>query len=65
VRVPSARGTLVQSGVRRGAPGGEPAVLLRSRAVGLNAFGIEGADGVRKHGIQHYLELACGAAAAT
>jgi threonine dehydrogenase-like Zn-dependent dehydrogenase len=26
--------------------------------VGSNAFGIEEVDGVRKHGIQHYLDLA-------
>jgi threonine dehydrogenase-like Zn-dependent dehydrogenase len=60
-RVLAARGTLVQSGVHP--PGrweSSPLYFKELRLVGSNAFGIEEVEGVRKHGIQHYLDLAAG-----
>jgi len=59
VRVLRTRGTLVQSGVH-GAERWEasPLYFKEITLVGSNAFGIEEVDGVRKHGIQHYLDLA-------
>jgi threonine dehydrogenase-like Zn-dependent dehydrogenase len=59
VRVLRTRGTLVQSGVH-GAERWEasPLYFKEIALVGSNAFGIEEVDGVRKHGIQHYLDLA-------
>src|SRR4051812_8008574 len=61
VRVLKARGTLVKSGVH--APGRwewSPLYFKEINWVGSNAFGIEEVDGVRKHGLDHYLELAAG-----
>jgi threonine dehydrogenase-like Zn-dependent dehydrogenase len=57
-RVLRARGTLVQSGVH--APDRwewSPLYFKEIRLVGSNAFGIEEIEGVRRHGIQHYLDL--------
>jgi len=61
VRVLKARGTLVKSGVH--APGRwewSPLYFKEITWVGSNAFGIEEVEGVRKHGIEHYLDLAAG-----
>lgn len=58
VRVLKARGTLVKSGVH--APGRwewSPLYFKEISWVGSNAFGIEEVEGVRKHGIQHYIDL--------
>jgi threonine dehydrogenase-like Zn-dependent dehydrogenase len=58
VRVLKARGTLVKSGVH--APGRwewSPLYFKEISWVGSNAFGIEEVDGVRKHGLEHYLDL--------
>jgi threonine dehydrogenase-like Zn-dependent dehydrogenase len=58
VRVLAARGTLVKSGVH--APGRwewSPLYFKEISWVGSNAFGIEEVEGVRKHGIEHYLDL--------
>jgi threonine dehydrogenase-like Zn-dependent dehydrogenase len=57
-RVLRAHGTLVQSGVH----GSErwdtsPLYFKELRLTGSNAFGIEEVEGVRKHGLQHYLDL--------
>jgi len=59
VRVLRARGTLVQSGVH-GAERWEasPLYFKEISFVGSNAFGVEEVAGERKHGIQHYLDLA-------
>lgn len=57
-RVLKARGTLVKSGVH--APGRwewSPLYFKELTLVGSNAFGIEEVDGVRQHGIAHYLDL--------
>lgn len=58
-RVLAARGTLVKAGVH-GATYWEdtPLYFKELSMVGSNAFGIEEVEGVRKHGIQHYLDLA-------
>jgi threonine dehydrogenase-like Zn-dependent dehydrogenase len=58
VRVLKARGTLVKAGVH-GPTGWEwtPLYFKELSWVGSNAFGVEEVDGVRKHGIQHYLDL--------
>jgi threonine dehydrogenase-like Zn-dependent dehydrogenase len=59
VRVLAARGTLVKSGVH--APGRwewSPLYFKEISWVGSNAFGVEEVDGVRKHAILHYLDLA-------
>ena len=61
VRVLKARGTLVKSGVQ--APGRwewSPLYFKEISWVGSNAFGVEEVDGVRKHGLEHYLDLAAG-----
>jgi threonine dehydrogenase-like Zn-dependent dehydrogenase len=61
VRVLKARGTLVKSGVT--VPGRwewSPLYFKEISWVGSNAFGIEEVDGVRRHGIEHYLDLAAG-----
>jgi len=62
VRVLKARGTLVKSGVHT--PGRwewSPLYFKEISWVGSNAFGIEEVAGVRKHGLEHYLDLAtCG-----
>jgi threonine dehydrogenase-like Zn-dependent dehydrogenase len=59
VRVLRARGTLVKSGVH---PPGRwewsPLYFKEISLVGSNAFGIEEVAGVRRHGIEHYLDLA-------
>ncbi|MDX6232267.1 MAG: hypothetical protein QOH68_1251 [Nocardioidaceae bacterium] len=58
VRVLKARGTLVKSGVH--APGRwewSPLYFKEISWVGSNAFGVEEVEGVRKHGIEHYLDL--------
>ena len=58
VRVLKARGALVKSGVH--APGRwewSPLYFKEISWVGSNAFGIEEVEGVRKHGIEHYLDL--------
>lgn len=58
VRVLKARGTLVKSGVH--APGRwewSPLYFKEISWVGSNAFGIEEVEGVRRHGIEHYLDL--------
>lgn len=57
-RVLRARGTLVQSGVH-GAERWEssPLYFKELRLTGSNAFGVEEVEGVRKHGIEHYLDL--------
>ena len=58
-RVLAARGSLVMSGVH---PPGRwewsPLYFKELRLVGSNAFGIEEVEGQRRHGIEHYLELA-------
>ena len=58
LRVLKARGTLVKAGVH-GPTGWEdtPLYFKEISMVGSNAFGFEEVDGVRKHGIEHYLDL--------
>jgi threonine dehydrogenase-like Zn-dependent dehydrogenase len=58
-RVLKARGTLVKAGVH-GPTWWEdtPLYFKELSMVGSNAFGFEEVDGVRKHGIDHYLDLA-------
>jgi threonine dehydrogenase-like Zn-dependent dehydrogenase len=59
VRVLAERGTLVQSGVHT--PGRwewTPIYFKELTIAGSNAFGIEEVDGVRKHAIAHYLDMA-------
>jgi threonine dehydrogenase-like Zn-dependent dehydrogenase len=59
VRVLASRGTLVKAGVH--APGRwewSPLYFKEISWVGSNAFGVEEVDGVRKHAIDHYLDLA-------
>ncbi|MGH9026522.1 MAG: zinc-dependent alcohol dehydrogenase [Acidimicrobiia bacterium] len=62
VRVLRARGTLVKAGVHGPARWEwTPLYFKEISWVGSNAFGIESVDGVRRHGIEHYLDLAaCG-----
>jgi len=58
VRVLAARGTLVASGVH--APTRwewSPHYFKEISLVGSNAFGIETVDGLRRHGIEHYLSM--------
>ncbi len=58
VRLLSTRGTLVKSGVH--GPGRwewSPLYFKEISWVGSNAFGIEEVDGVRLHGIAHYLRM--------
>ncbi len=58
-RVLAARGTIVKSGVH--APDRwewSPLYFKELQMVGSNAFGIEEVRGVRRHGIEHYLDLA-------
>ncbi len=58
VRVLKARGTLVKSGVHAsGRWEWSPLYFKEITWVGSNAFGIEEVDGVRKHGIEHYVDL--------
>ncbi len=59
VRLLKARGTMVKSGVH--APERwewSPLYFKEIAWVGSNAFGVEEVDGIRKHGIEHYLRLA-------
>jgi threonine dehydrogenase-like Zn-dependent dehydrogenase len=58
VRLLKARGTLVKAGVH-GTTNWEytPLYFKEISWVGSNAFGVEEVDGVRKHGIEHYLDL--------
>ncbi len=59
VRLLKARGTMVKSGVH--APERwewSPLYFKEISWVGSNAFGVEEVDGVRAHGIEHYLRLA-------
>jgi threonine dehydrogenase-like Zn-dependent dehydrogenase len=59
VRVLAERGTLVQSGVHT--PGRwewTPLYFKELTLAGSNAFGVEEIDGVRKHAIEHYLDMA-------
>jgi threonine dehydrogenase-like Zn-dependent dehydrogenase len=58
-RVLAARGTLVKAGVH-GPTFWEdtPLYFKELSMVGSNAFGVEEIDGVRRHGIEHYLDLA-------
>jgi threonine dehydrogenase-like Zn-dependent dehydrogenase len=59
VRVLAARGTLVKSGVHPPARGEwSPLYFKEIQMVGSNAFGIEEVRGVRRHAIEHYLEMA-------
>ena len=60
-RVLKARGTLVKAGVH-GPTWWEdtPLYFKEISMVGSNAFGVEAVDGVRRHGIEHYLELVAG-----
>jgi len=60
-RVLKARGTLVKAGVH-GPTFWEdtPLYFKEISMVGSNAFGVEEVDGVRKHGIEHYLDLVAG-----
>jgi threonine dehydrogenase-like Zn-dependent dehydrogenase len=58
VRLLKQRGTLVKSGVH--GPGRwewSPLYFTEISWVGSNAFGVEEVEGVRKHGIAHYLQL--------
>jgi threonine dehydrogenase-like Zn-dependent dehydrogenase len=57
-RVLAARGTIVKAGVH-GAARWEwsPLDFKELRWVGSNAFGIETVAGIRKHAIEHYLDL--------
>ena len=58
VRLLRARGTLVKAGFH--APGRwewSPLYFKELNWVGSNAFGIEEVEGVRKHAIEHYLDL--------
>jgi len=57
-RVLRARGTIVKAGVH-GPMAWEwtPLYFKELSWVGSNAFGVEEVDGVRKHGIRHYLDM--------
>jgi threonine dehydrogenase-like Zn-dependent dehydrogenase len=58
VRLLKARGTLVKSGVHGPAKWEwTPLYFKEISWVGSNAFGIEEVEGIRQHGIQHYLDL--------
>ena len=58
-RVLRARGTLVKLGMHGPARWEDTPVYFKEITfTGSNAFGFETVDGVRKHGIQHYLDLA-------
>jgi threonine dehydrogenase-like Zn-dependent dehydrogenase len=58
VRLLKARGTMVKSGVHAPARWEwTPLYFKEISWVGSNAFGIEEVDGVRLHGIEHYLRL--------
>ena len=58
LRVLAANGQIVVSGVHE--PGRfewSPFYFKDARLIGSNAFGIEEVDGVRKHAIEHYLDM--------
>ncbi|MHB8467434.1 MAG: zinc-binding dehydrogenase, partial [Acidimicrobiales bacterium] len=58
VRLLRQRGTLVKSGVHGSARWEwSPLYFKEISWVGSNAFGVEEVDGVRKHGIEHYLDF--------
>src|SRR5450755_106367 len=58
VRVLKARGTLVKAGVHGPTLWEDTPLYFKEISyVGSNAFGFETVDGVRKHGIEHYLDL--------
>ena len=58
-RVCKARGTLVKAGVHGPTFWEDTPLYFKELSfVGSNAFGFEEIDGVRKHGIEHYLDLA-------
>jgi len=58
VRLLKARGTLVKAGVHGPARWEwTPLYFKEISWVGSNAFGVEEVDGVRRHGIEHYLEM--------
>jgi threonine dehydrogenase-like Zn-dependent dehydrogenase len=57
-RLLASRGTIVKAGVHAPARWEwSPLDFKELRWVGSNAFGIETVDGVRKHAIEHYLDL--------
>jgi threonine dehydrogenase-like Zn-dependent dehydrogenase len=57
-RVLRARGTLVKAGVHGPTQWEDTPLYFKELSmVGSNAFGFEEIDGVRQHGIQHYLDL--------
>ena len=57
-RVAKARGTIVKAGVHGPTYWEDtPLYFKELNFTGSNAFGFEEVDGVRKHGIEHYLEL--------
>jgi threonine dehydrogenase-like Zn-dependent dehydrogenase len=57
-RVLKARGTLVKAGVHGPTYWEDtPLYFKEISLVGSNAFGVEEVDGIRRHGIQHYLNL--------
>jgi threonine dehydrogenase-like Zn-dependent dehydrogenase len=59
VRLLKARGTMVKSGVHAPARWEwSPLYFKELSWVGSNAFGVEEVDGVRMHGIAHYLRMA-------
>jgi len=57
-RVLKARGTLVKAGVHGPTQWEDTPLYFKELSmVGSNAFGFEEIDGVRRHGIEHYLDL--------
>ena len=57
-RVLQARGTLVKAGVHGPTVWEDTPLYFKEISMtGSNAFGFEEVDGVRQHGIQHYLDL--------
>ena len=59
MRVLKARGTMVQLGLSSWERGEfTPLYFKEIRWVGSNAFGFEEVEGVSKHGIAHYLDMA-------
>ena len=57
-RVARARGTIVKAGVHGPTFWEDTPLYFKELAlVGSNAFGFEEIDGVRQHGIAHYLDL--------
>ena len=58
-RVARARGTIVKAGVHGPTFWEDTPLYFKELSfVGSNAFGVEAVDGVRQHGIAHYLDLA-------